>query len=457
MSTKNSPLGLKFQPRDYQIPIIRALNSGTKRAVWVVHRRGGKDVTIFNWCILQLLLNPGWTAFHILPTYSQAKKVIWDSSTNDGQRILDYIPAETVISKNSQQMQLRLANGSLYQLIGSDHIDSLVGTNPKIVIFSEYAIQSPNAWNYLRPIIDVNKGFAVFISTPRGKNHFYDLVNMARQNSSWFCEVLTVDDTGVLTEADLDEIRKEGVSEELIQQEYKCSFNRGVEGSYYGRLIEKAREEGRICNVPYETRSPVHTAWDIGFGDSTSIVFWQEMGGEVRIIDFYENQGEGIAHYVKVLQNKPYVYGHHYLPHDAGSGSIQTGRTLQDVAYEQGVKTIILARENDIQIGIEAVRTLLSICYIDENKCRHLTKCLENYQKKYNDKTQAYSETPLHNWCSHAADCCRYMANARIEYGRGPGTMTPDKLAQLKANAGFGPKPIPIRHQVMNANPFLGR
>jgi hypothetical protein len=328
----------------------------------------------------------------------------------------------------------------MYQLIGSDNIDNLVGTNPKIIIFSEYAIQSPAAWDYLRPILDVNKGYALFISTPRGKNHFYDMLIRNRKNPSWYCEVLSIKDTGVLTEEDIDAIRQEGVSEELIQQEYYCSFNRGVEGSYYGKIIENARNEGRICSVPYETRSPVHTAWDIGFGDSTSIVFWQEIGGEIRLIDFYENNGEGIAHYVKHLQSKSYVYGTHYLPHDAGSGSIQTGRTVQDIAYDIGLKTTILERENDIGVGIEGVRSLLSIAFIDEKKCSHLLKCLENYHKKYNEKTQAYSETPMHDWCSHAADSVRYMANARTQYGRGPGSLTKDKLDGIKSQAGFGPK-----------------
>jgi phage terminase large subunit len=432
---------LTFQPRPYQIPLIKALNSGIKRAVFVAHRRAGKDILAFNWAIFQLLLNPGWTAFHILPTYNQAKKVIWDANTNESKRLLDYIPSEVIEAKNGQEMKIRFTNGSLYQLIGSDNIDSLVGTNPKIIIFSEYAIQSPAAWEYLRPILDVNKGYALFISTPRGKNHFYDLMCMARNNKDWFCEILSIKDTGVLNEEDIDNIRSEGVSDELIQQEYYCSFNRGVEGSYYGRLVEKAREEGRICSVPYEPRSPVHTSWDIGFGDSTAITFWQEIGGEIRIIDFYENQGEGIAHYAKQIQSKPYVYGTHYMPHDAGSGSIQTGRTLQDVAWEQGLKTTILSRETDIAIGIEAVRSLLSICFIDENKCKHLIKCLENYHKKFNDKTQAYSETPLHDYTSHAADSVRYMANARTQFGRGPGSLTPDKLNQLKTQAGFGQKP----------------
>lgn len=397
-------------------------------------------------------MNPGRTCYYILPNYSQAKKIIWDGSTIDAKRILDYIPDSVIEQKNSQEMKIRFCNGSLFQLIGSENVDSVIGTNPHIMVFSEYAVQSPIAWDYLSPILRVNKGYVIFISTPRGKNHFYDLLTKVRNNPSWFCEILTINDTGVLNEKDMEEERAEGRSEELIQQEYYCSFSRGVEGSYYGRLMEKAREQGRICNVPYETRSPVHTAWDIGFGDSTSIVFWQEIGGELRIIDFYENQGEGIAHYAKHIQNKPYVYGTHYMPHDAGSGSIQTGRTLQDVAYEQGIKATVLEREQDISIGIEATRALLSIAYIDATKCEYLIKCLENYHKKYNEKTQAYSETPMHDWTSHAADSVRYMANARIQYGRGPGSMTKDKLDKIKQ--GMGIKPPPGQRPSLPPQPF---
>lgn len=431
---------LTFQPRDYQIPLIKALNSGVKRAVWVVHRRGGKDVTAFNWCILQLLLNPGWTAFHILPTYSQAKKVIWDSSTNDGQRILDYIPKEVIESKNGQQMQIRLTNGSLYQLIGSDNIDSLVGTNPKIIIFSEYALQSPAAWDYLRPILDVNKGYAIFISTPRGKNHFYDLLNIAKSQKGWFCEVIPISQTNVLSEEEIQQMRNEGVSEEHIQQEFYCSFNRGVEGSYYGKLIEKARLEGRICNVPYETRTNVHTAMDLGVADSTCVTYWQEIGGETRIIDYDEWQGEPLAYLGKTLQNKPYVYGTHYLPHDGGSRNLEKARTPQDALWEMGIKTTVLPREIEIQTGIENVRSLLSTAFIDQTKCRHLIKCLENYHKQYNEKTQSYADSPKHDWTSHCADSVRMMALARIHYGRGPGSMNKESLQQLKNQAGFGPK-----------------
>jgi len=406
---------------------------------------------------MQLLLNPGWTAFHILPTYSQAKKVIWDSSTNDGKRILDYIPKEAIESKNGQEMKIRFTNGSMFQLIGSDNIDSLVGSNPKIIIFSEYAIQSPAAWAYLSPILEVNGGYAIFISTPRGKNHFYELVKAARTNKKWFCEVLSVKDTNVLTEENINQIQIDnGFSDEHMQQEYYCSFDRGVEGSYYGKCIAKAYSEKRICNVPYEPRSAVNTAWDLGVADSTSIVFWQEIGGELRIIDYYENQGEGVSHYAKIIQNKPYVYGNHYFPHDGGTRGIESARTPQELYYEQGIKVNILPRMSNIQSGIDDVRPMLAIAYIDEQKCKFLIKCLENYHKKYNEKTESYSDTPMHDYTSHCADAIRYMAQARISFGKGPGSMTPEKLQQLKSNAGYGPKSVPPQHMAQ-INRSFGR
>jgi phage terminase large subunit len=441
-----------FYPRDYQLKFLKAMDSGVKRALLVWHRRSGKDLTTFNWVIKQLMIQPS-ICYYIFPTYSQAKKAIWDSKDINGRPFLDYIPKEIIESKHQQEMKIKLINGSMFQMVGSDNIDSIMGTNPKIVVFSEYAMQTPQAWDYIRPILRVNGGVAIFISTPRGKNHFYDLYNHVKNSSDWFVSKCSIDDTLVLTKEDMDIERSEGMSDELIEQEFYVSFDKGVEGAYYGKLIEKARNEARICSVSYDTRSPVHTAWDIGFGDSTSIVFWQEIGGEFRVIDFYENQGEGIAHYVKQLQSKTYVYGTHYMPHDAGSGSIQTGRTVQDIAYEIGLKATVLERESDIQVGIEAVRSLLSIAYIDEKKCGHLIKCLENYHKKFNEKTNYYSESPLHDWSSHAADAVRYMANARIQYGRGPGSLTPEQLNKIKMNAGFGPKSQP---KLGPQHPFTG-
>jgi phage terminase large subunit len=440
----------KFYPRKYQLPILKALDKGVKRAVWVAHRRCGKDITILNWVITQLIRTPQ-TCFYVLPTYSQAKKIIWDSLNNDGQRILDYFPNEFVVSKNSQQMQIRFGNGSLFQLIGSDNIDSLMGTNPKIVIFSEYALQNPSAWQFLSPILKVNGGVAVFISTPRGKNHFYDLYNFAKNNPEWYCERLTIEDTDVLTKSDVDKEIAEGMSEELAQQEYYVSFDRGVEGSYYGRLLDRMRTECRIAKVAYEPRAPVNTYWDCGYGDSTAIVFAQDVGTEFRIIDYYENHGEALAHYVKTLQNRPYIYGTHYLPHDAGSGSLQTGHTIQKAAQELGLKTIVLPRD-DLDVGIEMTRALLAVCYIDETKCKQLIKCLEHYRKRYNESTSSYSQTPVHDWASHGSDAMRYCAMARAKYGKAGSGLTPSQIRDMRERSyGGSQSPMP---QTISPNNF---
>ena len=426
----------QFFPRTYQLPILRALDSGVKRAVWVAHRRCGKDVTILNWVITQLIMKPQ-TCFYVLPTYSQAKKIIWDSLNNDGKRILDYFPSEFITSKNSQQMQIRFGNGSLFQLIGSDNIDSLMGTNPKIVIFSEYALQNPAAWQFISPILKVNGGVAVFISTPRGKNHFYDLYNFAQTNVDWYCQRLTVEDTNVLTKEDVDKEIADGMSEEVAMQEYYVSFDRGVEGSYYGRILDRMRNEERICRVPYDHRSPVDTYWDCGYGDSTAIVFGQHVGAEFRVIDYYESNGEALAHYIKHLQSKDYVYGTHYLPHDAGSGSLQTGHSIQKSAAELGLKSTVLPRD-DLEVGIDMTRGLLGRCYIDATKCKQLIKCLENYRKRYNEATNSYSQTPIHDWASHGSDAMRYCAMSISIYGKSNGGLTANTIKDMRDRAMLG-------------------
>jgi phage terminase large subunit len=417
-------LPYNFKPRPYQIPILRALDSGFKRAVWVAHRRSGKDMTILNW-VIKRLMQEVCVCFYVTPSYAQGKKIIWDAINSDGFRILDHFPKQIIENMNQQEMKIRLINGSLFQIVGSENIDSIVGTNPKIIVFSEYAVQDKKAWDYLRPIVKINGGYAIFISTPRGKNHFFELVKIAQDNpESWFYEKLTVDDTNVLTAEDIEQERRDGMSEEMVLQEYYCDFDRGVDGCFYGKLIEKMRKEERICSVPYESRSVVNTSWDIGYGDATAIVFWQQCGGEVRIIDYYENEGEGVAHYVKFLQSKEYLYGSHYYPHDAGAGSMHSGKSLVQVAGDLGLRVNLLKRDG-ISIGIEAARSLLSMCYIDEKKCKNLIDSLENYHKKYNEKMDCYSDTPVHDWSSHAADAFRYTAMSRETYG---GSVTGKRL-----------------------------
>lgn len=222
----------KFKPRDYQLPLLKALDSGQKRAVIVWHRRSGKDKTCFNYMVRKAFEKVG-TYFYFLPTYTQAKKVIWDNIDNDGFKMLDHIPRELISAKNSQELKIDLVNGSVIQLIAADTFEKGgVGTNPIGVIFSEYSINRPEVWDFVRPILRVNGGWAIFNFTPRGTNHAHKLLQIARNEPNWFSEVLTIDDTGVLSEEDIEQERREGMTTDLIESEYYCKFIEGA-GSYF--------------------------------------------------------------------------------------------------------------------------------------------------------------------------------------------------------------------------------
>ena len=397
-----------WRPRDYQLDLWKYLENGGKRAVAVWHRRAGKDLLSVNWCVTAALKRKG-LYWHLLPTYNQGRKIVWDGMTRDGRSFLEHFPKELWANVNNTDMRLELKNGSIYQVVGTDNVDRLVGSNPVGVVFSEYSLQDPRAWDLVRPILAENGGWAVFIYTARGRNHGYDLFNMANRNERWFCQRLSVDDTSVLNQEAIDEEREAGMPEELIQQEFYCSFDAPLVGSYYGSLMAKALAEERIKNVPYEPRLEVHTAWDLGMGDSTAIIWFQQFGNEYRIIDYYENQGEGIPHYVKIVREKDYIYGRHIAPHDIKVREMGTGKSRFEVARDLGLRFDICP---NIQIddGIEAARSIIPRCYFDEKKCSILVEALRQYRKDYDEKNKVYKNRPLHDWSSHGADAFRYLA-----------------------------------------------
>lgn len=291
--------------------------------------------------------------------------------------------------------------------------NSIVGTNPIGCVFSEFSLQDPTAWTLIRPILRENGGWAMFNFTPRGANHAKDLADMARGNPEWHFQLLTVEDTKIISPAEIQKERDEGMSEDMIQQEFYCSFTLGVEGSYYAKYLQDARDEERIGNVPYDTQKQVCTAWDIGYGDSTAIIFYQVCGQEIHIIDYYENHGEGLSHYVKVLRDKPYIYSDHFAPHDIESHSFSSGLSPKEVASELGIRFITLPTlKITLESGIEAVRGLFPRIWIDEGKCKQLIKCLENYRKEFDQLNQVYRSRPVHNYASHGADAARYLSLA---------------------------------------------
>lgn len=410
----------QYIPRIFQKNAFEAiLKKGYKRVLLCWPRRAGKDVTAFNVCIRECLRKP-MNIYYVFPTYSQAKKVIWDSITNEGLRFLDFIPREVIDRTNSQEMKIWFKNGSLLQLLGSDSYDtSLVGTNPQGIVFSEYALQDPRAYQFVRPILAANGGWAIFISTPRGKNHFWDLYQMAINSSDWFVSKLTVEDTMHIPFEEIEKERLEGImSEDLIQQELYTSFEMGVEGAYYSKIIDKLKLKGQIGVVPYEPGFSVHTSWDLGVRDSTAIIFYQTIGQTIRIIDCYENSKVGLDHYAKVLAQKDYVYGKHFAPHDIAVTEFGSGISRIEKAKQLGIKFEIRT-ENErkmsavpnvpVEDGIECVRSNLPRMWIDETSCRPLIKALENYRQEYDVKRKVYKPHPLHDNNSHFADAMRYL------------------------------------------------
>lgn len=436
----------RFIARKYQLPLMDAIeNKGYKRVLGILPRRAGKDMMALNIAIRQCITKI-CIVYYIFPTYAQAKKAIWNNITIEGMRMLDYIPKELIASMNSQEMIIKFKNGSVIQFVGSDNYDSLRGTNPYAIIFSEYSYQDPRAYVALRPILAANNGWALFISTPFGKNHLYDLFKIAQNSTDWFCYKLTLEDTNHIPFSEIEKERSEGLmSEDMIQQEYYTSFDMGVEGAIYSKYINSIRIKGQIADVPWEPNHKVHTAWDIGVGaaggdDKTAIVFFQCVGQIVRVIDYYEGAGVGLDHYIKVINTKPYIYGIHLAPHDMKQRVWTEGAiTRIEKARQLGINFTLCDNPAQPPIslmdGIETVRATFPKLWIDERNCVTLLKCLESYRRQWDADKGRYSDKPLHNWASDGADAVRYMCIGL--HKTKPGT-TPEDLERRYNEALYG-------------------
>ena len=401
-----------FEPRDYQIPIFEAIDEGIKRIIMVWHRRAWKDKACFN-IIVKKAAEDVWIYYYVFPTYSQGKKAVWDWIDKDWWKTIKHIPDEIIKRKNDTEMKVELINGSIIQIIGSDNVDSIVWTNPIWIVFSEYSLQSPAVWDFLRPILAENGWWAIFNFTPRWDNHAKELLDMARANDKRLVSINTVNDTKAITPEVLEEERKEIIlknwSDAIFQQEYYCSFDAWIAGNYYAEILSELEKNNHRTVVPYDPWLDVYTVWDLWINDSTAIWFWQRLGKEIRIIDHYENNWEGLSHYVGVLREKWYRYWTMYLPHDAQARSVQTWKTVEEKMYEYWFNDIQIVPRLSVLDGINSARAILPYCYFDKDKTERGRKCLKNYHKEFDDKRTAY-KWPEHDWSSHSADAFRYLA-----------------------------------------------
>jgi len=423
-----------WEPRDDQLPLWEYLQEGGLRAVECAHRRWGKDDVCLHTAATKSYQRIG-NYWHLLPQYNQCRKAVWEAVNprTGKKRIDEAFPTEVRKTTRNTDMYIEFTWGSSWQLVGSDNADSLVGSVPIGITFSEYALSDPSCWGYLSPILEENRVWAAFISTSRGNNHFKGLVDMAMITPGWFGEILPATKTPVFSPQKLEEIRMELIAtfgeemgEALYQQEYHCSFQGAVLGAYYAKQMLQARKDGRITRVPHAAGSEVFTFWDLGVDDSMTIWFMQQVGKEFRMIDYYENSGMGLAHYAKVLKEKPYVYGDHYMPHDAAVREMSSGENAKsraEVAEDLGIRPVQIvqrARNTDaVRMGIEAGRNILSQCWFDEIKCAKGIAALEGYRAEYDEEKKVLSNQPLHDHCSHGADAFRTFAVGYAATSRG--------------------------------------
>lgn len=411
-----------WSPRKYQNKLWSYLIKGGKRAVVSWHRRSGKDAVMLHNCAVQSQKRVG-NYWYCLPEYGQARKAIWAAvNPHTGKLRLDEVfPHEMRKSTNKQEMIIELLNGSTFQLVGSDDPDSLVGSTPAGVVFSEYALSNPSAWGYLRPMLLENDGWAVFNSTPRGENHFHKMYEMAKKSEGWFGELLTADDTGIFSEeqlkAELEEMQAEhgeAFGKAFWLQEYYCSFSSAVLGSYYGKEMQDAKDQGRITKVEYDPSVPVHTAWDLGYSDDTSIWFYQVVGDEIHVIDYHSSNGEAVEYYARVVMDKPYKYGLHWLPHDARAKTLASGgkSIIEQLSALIGLGNMRICPNLSLQDGIQASRVALKKCWFDEEKTEFGVMCLKQYQREYDSERKMLKDKPKHDFTSHGADAFRYLAIA---------------------------------------------
>jgi hypothetical protein len=401
-----------WKPRPYQMNVWRALEAGARRVCCVWHRRAGKDAVGLNWTAVQAFTRPG-LYWHVLPTYRQGRKVVWEGLQRDGRSFMSAFPKELVTRVRDDEMTTWLEGGSMHQVVGAEDVDRLVGANPVGVVMSEYSLHNPEVWDYLRPILAENGGWALFLYTPRGRNHGWNLYEQALDSpyydgGIWYAEILTVDDTNAIPKEAIEDDRRSGMPEELIQQEFYCSFSAALVGSYYGDRLSDIEKDQRICAVPWNPEKPVMTGWDLGIGDSTAIWFAQEIGPAIHVIDYLEDTGKGIDHYVKLLAEKPYTYSDHHVPHDVMQRNM-SGKSTYEMAKALGIRMKVTPKIA-LQDGINAVRAFLPRCYFDSVKTKQGLEALRSYRKEWDSERRSYRNKPRHDWSSHGADAFRTLA-----------------------------------------------
>ena len=395
---------IPYTPRKQQAFIHTELDKH-RFSVLCCHRRFGKTVMLINHLIKSCMTNNNHQPrfAYIAPTYSQAKKIAWDY-------LKHYTKNLPNTKYNETELRADFFNGSRIQLLSSENPDSIRGIYLDGAVIDEASQVSRELVDeVIRPALSDRKGWLSLCSTPKGMNNiFYDLYQKAQSEKDWFLYIARASETKLVDEEEL-KAALSVMGQATYNQEFECSFIGNVKGSIYGELITKLENEKRIARVPHDPSYPVNTAWDLGYNDSTAILFYQNVGHAINVIDSYENNNKAFPHYAQILKEKDYTYGEHIGPHDLDQTDFATGRTRREVAYQLGLRFKVVPKLS-IEDGIHAVKMLLPRCYIDVDNCKKFINALRHYHRKYKEKDRMYSAKPNHDWSSHFNDALRTLA-----------------------------------------------
>jgi len=343
---------------------------------------------------------------YVAPYRSQAKAVAFNYLKEFSHPILQ--------NSNESELEVTLVNGARIRLFGADNADAMRGLGLSGVYLDEYGDFRPSVWgNVIRPTLSDRQGWAVFGGTPKGKNQFWDIFDMAGRNDDWFLLRLPASTSGLLPQSELDAVQAQ-LSPNQYQQEYECSFEASILGAIWGDEMRDVTDTGRITAVACDPDLPVHTAWDLGYRDDTAIWFYQVLRDEIHVIDYYAVSGATVSDIAATILQKPYRYGRHQLPHDARAKTLASGgkSIIEQLAMHLGLGSLAIVPDLSVQDGIQAVRTMLPRVWFDAGKCRDGIEALRQYQREYDEDKKAFRQSPRHDWCSHPADAFRMLAVA---------------------------------------------
>jgi len=392
---------IPYKPRELQDFLHKEIDKH-RFNVLVLHRRAGKTVMCINHMIKKCLTNPLPSPRYVFisPYRLQGKATAWDYlKTYAGK-----IPGTKF---NESELRCDFPTGGRITIMGAENDQAMRGIFLDGCVLDETQNIKPTLFpEVIRPSLADRKGWCIFIGTPKGRNQFYDLHKQAKQNKSWYTCVFKASETKILDDEEL-KAAQQVMSPDLYDQEFECSFQAAITGSYFGAIIEQLEKEDKICEVPYDDNLDTEVWFDLGINDSTAMWFVQKYKGEIRLIDYYENSGEGLDHYAKILKNKGYEYSRYIAPHDIKVRELGNyGKTRLESAAELGINFEV-APKMSIEDGIEAVRKALHNCWFDKNNCSKGIEYLKAYQKKWDERNQCFKNRPQHNFASHCADAFR--------------------------------------------------